>query len=98
MQGLGYAIMEELDTRDGMLRTHNFDDYMMPGVMDMPEIDIILFESDDNVGPFGAKGIGEIGIELIAPSIANAFTNATGKRIRELPLNFERVLLGKALR
>ena len=98
MQGLGYAIMEEFDIRGGYMRTRNFDDYLMPGVMDTPEIDIILFENDEHVGPYGAKGIGEIGIEMIAPAISNAFTNATGKRIRELPLNFERALLGRALR
>ncbi len=98
MQGLGYGIMEEIDVRSGALQTLNFDEYMLPGVMDLPEVDILLYETDSNVGPYGAKGIGEIGIELIAPAIANAFFNATGRRIRELPLNFERALLGKALR
>ncbi len=98
MQGLGYALMEEIDDRGGELKTLNYDEYLIPGIMDAPEVDIMLFETDDHVGPFGAKGVGEIGIELVAPAIANAVANATGRRVRDLPLNFERVLLGRSLK
>ncbi|MDY0288501.1 MAG: xanthine dehydrogenase family protein molybdopterin-binding subunit [Sphaerochaeta sp.] len=97
IQGLGYAIMEEMDCHDGFMHTLNFDDFMMPSSMDIPEMDIILVETDENVGPYGAKGIGELGIEMIAPAIVNAYANATGKRVREIPLNLERVVLGHGL-
>ena len=98
MQGLGYAIIEEVENKDGYLKTTNFDDFLIPSSLDMPEMEVTIYESDDPVGPFGAKSVGELGIELIAPAVANALFNATGKRIRELPLNLERVLLGKTLR
>lgn len=97
IQGMGYALMEEMDCGDGYLHTLNFDNFLIPTAMDIPKVDIILSERDEHVGPFGAKGIGELGIEMIAPAIANAYANATGKRIRELPLNLERVVLGHAL-
>jgi CO/xanthine dehydrogenase Mo-binding subunit len=97
MQGIGYGIMEDMECRKGVLLSRNFDDYMIPTSKDIPEFDLKLYEVDDNIGPFGAKGVGEIGIELAAPSIANALKHATGKRVRELPLNLERVLLGRNL-
>jgi CO/xanthine dehydrogenase Mo-binding subunit len=97
VQGLGYAIMEEMDTDSGYFNTNNFDDYMIPGSEDIPEIDVVLFETDDNIGPYGAKGVGEVGVEMVAPAIGNAIFNASGKRIRELPFNLERVKLGKNL-
>ena len=97
MQGLGYAVMEEMDTDSGYLKTNNFDDYLIPGIMDVPEMDIVLFESDEHVGPFGAKGVGEIGVEMVAPAIGNALFNADGRRVREIPFNLERVVLGRNL-
>ncbi len=98
MQGLGYALFEELDEDKGNLRTRNFDDYLIPTISDIPEIELRLHESENPEGPYGAKGIGEIGIELSAPSIGNALFHATGKRLRTLPFNLERVLLGKTLK
>jgi CO/xanthine dehydrogenase Mo-binding subunit len=90
-QGLGYALMEELDTPGGYLKTRNFDDLMIPSSMDIPPVEVLLFENGSPIGPFGAKGIGEFGVEIAAPAIANAHANATGRRIRTLPLNLERV-------
>ncbi|MFO7729847.1 MAG: xanthine dehydrogenase family protein molybdopterin-binding subunit [Spirochaetia bacterium] len=97
LQGLGYGLYEEIEQKDGYVQSLNFDNYMVPTIKDMPQFDLKLFESDANVGPFGAKGVGEVGVELAAASVANAAFNATGRRIRELPLNLERVLLGRAL-
>jgi CO/xanthine dehydrogenase Mo-binding subunit len=91
VQGLGFALMEEMDTAGGYLKTRNFDDFMIPGVMDIPAIEIMIFEGGGPVGPYGALGIGEFGVELAAPAIANAHANATGRRIRSLPLSLERV-------
>ena len=97
LQGLGYTLIEEVRNKDGYLETKNFDDFLIPSSFDMPEMEVTIYESDDPVGPFRAKSVGELGIELMAPAVANALYNATGKRIRELPLNLERVLLGKTL-
>lgn len=97
LQGMGFGLMEEFSEKDGYLKTLNFDDYLVPGSMDTPELDVTLMETDDDIGPYGAKGAGELGVELVAPAIANALYQATGRRIRETPLNLERVLLGRAL-
>jgi CO/xanthine dehydrogenase Mo-binding subunit len=91
VQGLGFALMEEMDVSGGYLKTLNFDDFLIPCALDVPPIDILLFEGESPGGPFGAKGIGELGVEMAAPAIANAHANATGRRIRSLPLNPERV-------
>jgi CO/xanthine dehydrogenase Mo-binding subunit len=98
LQGIGFGIYEEIAFDGGYMKTLNYDDYLIPTVKDIPDFDIILYETDHRVGPFGAKGVGEIGVELAAPSIANALYNATGRRVRELPMNLEKVLLGKDLR
>jgi len=97
MMGLGYGIMEEVETTNGYIKNTNFDEYLIPTVKDMPEISPIIVENSDPHGPYGAKSIGEPTLELGAPAIANAVAQATGKRIRHLPLNLERVLLGYSL-
>jgi xanthine dehydrogenase molybdenum-binding subunit len=97
IQGLGYALFEEMEEDRGRLLTTNFDDYLIPTTEDVPEIDLVLHESENPEGPYGAKGIGELGDELTAPAIGNALFHATGTRQRDLPFNLERVLLGKPL-
>ena len=97
MMGLGYGIMEELETEKGYIKNTNFDEYLIPTVKDMPEITPIIIENPDPNGPYGAKSIGEPTLELGAAAIANAVAHATGKRIRHLPLNLERILLGYSL-
>ncbi|GAB4115214.1 MAG: hypothetical protein Kow00103_09850 [Candidatus Caldatribacteriota bacterium] len=98
MMGLGYGIMEEVETSQGYIKNTNFDEYLIPTIQDKPEISVIIVENPDPNGPYGAKSIGEPSLELTAPAIANAVAQATGKRIRSLPLNLERVLLGYALK
>lgn len=97
MMGLGYGIMEEVETANGYIKNTNFDGYLIPTIKDMPEISPVIVENPDPYGPYGAKSIGEPTLELGAPAIANAVAHATGKRIRNLPLNLERVLLGHSL-
>ena len=70
---------------------------MAPRATDLPEMKAILIENPDPNSPSGAKGIGEPTNELMAPAIANAIYNATGKRHYELPANLERVLLDHKL-
>ena len=93
VMGLGRALAEELAYDDaGRLRTADLEAYRIPGTHDAPpELASILIENGDGPGPFGAKGVGESGIMAAAPSVANALFDATGVRVRRLPLTPERV-------
>lgn len=87
--GLGMALHEkgELDPRFGHVVNHDLAEYHIPVNADIPEIDVAwLDEEDPQAGPLGARGIGEIGIVGAAAAIANAAYNATGVRVRDLPV------------
>ena len=90
--GLGYALNEELrfDER-GKILNSCLRTYRIPAATDVPPMEVFLIEKADPYGPFGAKGIGEIGTNCAAPAIANAVANATGIRMRQLPMIPERV-------
>jgi xanthine dehydrogenase molybdenum-binding subunit len=94
--GLGYALTEELLIRDGRVLNPDFLDYRLPTALDMPEIETIIVESTDAEGPFGAKGVGEMGCNPTAAAIANAVCDATGVLMTRLPMTPENVL--RALR
>jgi CO/xanthine dehydrogenase Mo-binding subunit len=96
-QGLGYALMERVDFDNGFIQATNFDEYLIPTALDVPEIVGAFVEKPFKDGPFGAKNIGEPGMIPTAPAILNAIYHATGQRIRNLPANLERVLLGHDL-
>ena len=92
VQGLGYALMEELIIENGKILNPSFLDYYIPTAADIPEIKPILVEAPDpENGPFGAKGIGEPPIEPVAGAVANAIYNALGFPIREFPYTPERI-------
>jgi xanthine dehydrogenase YagR molybdenum-binding subunit len=96
VMGLGMALMEHtvLDHRYGRIINQNAAEYLMPVLADMPEIDIVLVEEDDpHVDPIGVKGIGELGIVGVAAAIANAVFNATGVRVRDLPITPDKLIL-----
>ena len=95
VMGIGQALLEETftDDRYGKITNHNLSEYHVPTNADVGPIQIMwLPEPDYNASPIGAKGIGEIGITGVAAAIANAVYNATGKRLRDLPLTAERVM------
>lgn len=93
VQGLGYALCEEMVWDSGRLANPSLMDYKIPGAADAPPaIHSILIEDPDETGPFGAKGVGEPPLVGIAPAIANAVARATGVRLRRLPMTPERVL------
>ncbi|MDF1749968.1 MAG: xanthine dehydrogenase family protein molybdopterin-binding subunit [Alphaproteobacteria bacterium] len=96
VQGVGYALLEELVWENGRLTNPSFMDYKIPDGMDAPsEITVMLIEeAPEATGPFGAKGIGEAPIVGVAPAIANAVFNATGARLTRIPMTSERVLNG----
>ena len=97
-QGLGYALMERVDYDQGYIQTTNFDEYLIPTAMDVPDIVGTFVEKPFADGPYGAKNIAEPGLVPAAPAIINAIYHATGRRIQNLPANLERVLIGKDLR
>jgi len=100
IQALGYALYERMPwDAAGRMEFRSFRDYTIAAATDVPEIVTILVPTHEPTGPFGAKAIAEIPINGPAPAIANAVFNATGARIRELPLTPERVLAAlRALR
>jgi CO/xanthine dehydrogenase Mo-binding subunit len=80
-QGLGLALMEEFIPG----RTENLHDYLIPTFGDMPDIEVLLVEDREPLGPYGAKGIGEPALIPTAPAILGAIRHATGVAIRKVP-------------
>jgi CO/xanthine dehydrogenase Mo-binding subunit len=91
VQGLGFALTEETQIDNGLTKTNNFTTYIIPTICDVPEIQVEPVETYEKIGPFGAKGLGEIGIIPIGSAVANAICDATGARIFTLPATPERV-------
>jgi CO/xanthine dehydrogenase Mo-binding subunit len=87
-QGLGLALMEEYLPG----RSENLHDYLIPTVGDMPEIEVIIVEDREPLGPYGAKGIGEPALIPTAPAILGAIRHATGVRMTRVPATPDRVL------
>jgi len=90
--GIGYALTERLILHNGSVVNRNFLDYKILTARDVPDIEAIVIETNDPLGPFGAKGIGEPGLVPTAPAIANAIYDAVGVRITDLPITPEKVL------
>ena len=91
MQGIGYALMEELQVEDGRVTTLSFGDYKIPTINDLPEMRTVLVESESGVGPYNVKSIGENAVIPVAAAIANAVEDAVGVRIKDLPITAEKV-------
>ncbi len=94
IMGVGLALMEETewDERNGRIMNPSLAEYHVPVHMDIPEIDVMWTDIADPHTPMGARGIGEIGITGTGAAIANAVYNATGKRIRELPITLDKLM------
>jgi len=93
--GMGMALMEETkyDPNNGRLVTRDMAQYLVPVNADIPEIDVQFIEKPDPyISPIGARGIGEIGVTGMAAAIANAIFNATGKRVRDLPITPDKLI------
>ncbi|MBI9039080.1 MAG: selenium-dependent xanthine dehydrogenase [Bacteroidales bacterium] len=88
--GLGYALCEELPMENGKLKSDKLKDCKILRTTDMPKVVVIGVEEADPVGPYGAKGIGEIGLVPTAGAVANAFCCFDGKRRTKLPLREKR--------
>ena len=92
VQGLGYALYEDLVEKDGRILRPNFSGYILPATGDIPDIKPVIVEEPYSEGPFGAKGLGEPPLIAIAPAIANAIQDAVGVRPMQLPMTPERIL------
>ena len=94
IMGLGLALTEEslFDERSGRIMNATLADYHIPSHLDVPEIDVMWTGIPDPRSPLGARGIGEIGITGVAAAVANAIFNATGRRIRTLPITLDKLL------
>ena len=90
-QGIGYALSETIDTVDGVVSSTLFADYLIPTSLDLPDIKAIGLELYPGKGPLGARGIGEPPIGPPAATLASAIEDATGIRLRELPMSPERL-------
>lgn len=84
---LGTALKEEVKFANGGVKSANFDDYKVIRMSEVPEIQVHIVKSNEKIG-----GIGEVGVPPAAPAVANAFFNATGVRIRRIPLNPKTVM------
>ena len=94
IMGIGMALTEEtlFDERTGRIMNPSLAEYHVPVNLDVPEIEVIYTNIPDEHAPLGAHGIGEIGITGVAAAIANAIFNATGKRVRDLPITLDKLL------
>ena len=93
--GIGQALHEEtlIDHRLGRYMNHNLAEYHIPVNADIPEVEVIFVEEHDEVvNELGSKGVGEIGIVGVAAAVANAIYNATGRRVRDLPITLDKLL------
>jgi xanthine dehydrogenase YagR molybdenum-binding subunit len=94
VMGLGLALLEEtqFDERNGRIMNPSLAEYHVPVHMDVPEIEVMWTDIPDPHAPMGAHGLGEIGITGVGAAVANAIYNATGKRVRELPITVDKLL------
>jgi CO/xanthine dehydrogenase Mo-binding subunit len=92
VQGLGYALTEDVGIADGYVQAVLFANYLIPNAQDFPDVLVDIIESGEGKGPLGARGIGEPPIGNVAATIASAIQDAIGVRPARLPMTPERVL------
>ncbi|HEX9123227.1 MAG TPA: xanthine dehydrogenase subunit D [Actinomycetota bacterium] len=90
-QGLGLALMEEIQLRDGAIANASFTDYLIPTTLDMPEVVTEIVEDPEPGVPYGAKGIGEMSTIVATPAIVAAIRDATGRRLNRAPVRPDQV-------
>ncbi|HEX3488240.1 MAG TPA: xanthine dehydrogenase subunit D [Streptosporangiaceae bacterium] len=88
-QGLGLAIMEEIQVSDGLIRNPSFTDYLIPTILDMPPMRIDVLEYPDPHAPYGVRGVGEAPTISSGPAVAAAIRAATGLELRRVPIRPE---------
>jgi putative selenate reductase molybdopterin-binding subunit len=91
IQGLGFALIEEMKTEEGRISTLSLGDFKLPTIQDIPPLTTVILQDPVGPGPFNAKAIGEGSISAVAPAVANAVADACGVRILDLPITAEKV-------
>jgi CO/xanthine dehydrogenase Mo-binding subunit len=85
-QGLGLALMEEIQTRNGLITNASFTDYLIPTALDMPPVESVLIEDPEPDAPYGAKGVGEPPTVVSSAAILSALRDATGLELNRIPV------------
>lgn len=93
LQGVGLAVMEELVIDGGVIRNPTFTDYLLPTILDAPEVEALLLEGEGSWGPFGAKGVGEPPTISSTSAVLAAIRAATGKEINRAPVRPQDIAL-----
>ncbi|MFQ5790414.1 MAG: molybdopterin cofactor-binding domain-containing protein, partial [Acidobacteriota bacterium] len=94
-QALGYSLLENAVFENGVMQNAQLTNYVIPTTLDTPPMAVTIIEKPYSRGPFGAKGVGELPMDVPAPAVAAAIYNATGFFIPELPLLPERILAAR---
>jgi xanthine dehydrogenase D subunit len=92
-QGLGLALMEEIQLRDGVILNDSFTDYLIPTILDMPPVRLDILELADPNAPYGLKGVGEPPTVSSTPAVIAAVRDATGAAVRRVPLRPDDIVL-----
>lgn len=91
-QGVGYALLEDLELEKGRIKNPAFSSYLIPTALDVPEIETFFVEEAEETGPYGAKGLGEPAMLPTVAAVINAIDAAVGVRITSLPATPEKIL------
>jgi CO/xanthine dehydrogenase Mo-binding subunit len=91
-QGLGLALMEEIQTRGGLITNASFTDYLIPTTLDMPPVESVLVEDPEPDAPYGVKGVGEPPTVVSTAAILSALRDATGRELTRVPVRFDDVV------
>jgi CO/xanthine dehydrogenase Mo-binding subunit len=92
-QGLGLALMEEIQTRDGLITNASFTDYLIPTALDMPPVDTVIIEDEDPNAPYGVKGVGEPPTVVSTAAVVAALRDATGRGLTRAPVTLDDIAL-----
>jgi CO/xanthine dehydrogenase Mo-binding subunit len=91
-QGLGLALMEEIQTRDGLITNASFTDYLIPTALDVPPIESELVEDPEPHAPYGVKGVGEPPTVVSTAAIVSALRDATGRELARVPVRPDEIV------
>jgi CO/xanthine dehydrogenase Mo-binding subunit len=91
-QGLGLALMEEIQVRDGKIRNPSFTDYLIPTILDTPPMNVHVLELGDPTAPYGLRGVGEPPTISSTPAVVSALRDATGRPLTRVPVRPEHIV------
>ena len=92
VQGMGMALLEDCNVKQGKVQANDFSTYLIPTSLDIPPIEVVILESREGEGPFGARGVGEPPHNITPSAIANAVSKAIKVRVTSLPITPEKIL------